>query len=167
MCRMAPGGNAFAVVKRLENRAADQPGASAAASAVTLRLIAGVNDLAAIRRFVRETIAPAGGSTQAVDDLVLAVDELATNIITHGYRGQPDVIEIVIRREAGIVVVQLRDEAPPFDPTHVPEPDTTVPWPLRPAGGWGVFLARRRVDTMTYQRTADHRNEVTLTKKLG
>jgi serine/threonine-protein kinase RsbW len=151
----------------MENQAADQPSASAAAGPFTLRLIADVNDLAAIRRFVRETITQAGGSTQAVDDLVLAVDELATNIIDHGYRGQPDVIEIVLRREADVAVVQLRDEAPPFDPTQWPEPDTTLPWHSRPAGGLGVFLARRRVDTMTYQRTADRRNEVTLTKKLS
>jgi len=150
------------VAVSMENQAADQPGASAA-----LRLIAEVNDLAAIRRFVRETITQAGGSTQAADDLVLAVDELATNIINHGYRGQPGVIEIVIRREADVVVVQLRDEAPQFDPTQLPEPDTTLPWHSRPAGGLGVFLARRQVDTMTYQRTADHRNEVTLTKKLS
>jgi serine/threonine-protein kinase RsbW len=142
-------------------------GVSAAAGPFALRLIADVNDLAAIRRFVRETITQARGSTQAADDLVLAVDELATNIITHGYRGQPGAIEIVIRREADVAVVQLRDEAPPFDPTQVPEPDTTLPWHIRPAGGLGVFLARRRVDTMTYRRTADRRNEVTLTKKLS
>jgi anti-sigma regulatory factor (Ser/Thr protein kinase) len=60
----------------------------------------------------------------------------------------------------------LRDEAPAFDPTQAPEPDITLPLHLRPVGGLGIFLARRLMDAMTYRRTSDQQNEVTLTKNI-
>jgi serine phosphatase RsbU (regulator of sigma subunit) len=136
------------------------------ADTFTRRFTAELNNLAAMREFVREAVARWGASTPVVEDLALAVDELTTNIISHGYGGRPDLIEIVVRREADGVLVQLRDSAPPFDPTQLPEFDPTLPLHLRPLGGMGVFLARRLVDALTYRRTADNRNEITLTKRF-
>src|SRR3989304_340568 len=100
------------------------------------------HNLAAIRRFIQETGAALDASASAIDDLVLAVDESATNIIKHGYGGQLGDIEIEIWREAEAVVVRLRDQAPPFDPTRVPDPDVPLPLDRRPVGGLGVFLTR-------------------------
>ncbi len=145
----------FVIVKRL------------AVTAHTLNLTADLQRLATARQFITQAATTLGATPKAVDDLVLAVDELATNIINHGYRGQPGAIEIVARREGDAIVVQLRDESPPFDPTQAPEPDTTLPLHLRPVGGLGIFLARRLMDAMTYRRTSDHYNEMTLTKKIS
>lgn len=131
-----------------------------------LNLTAELRHLADIRRFISLATANLGAPPKARDDLELAVDELVTNIIQHGYRREPKGIELVARREGDTIVVQLRDEAPPFDPTQVPEPDTTLPLELRPVGGLGIFLARRLTDSLTYRRTADQHNEVTLTKNI-
>lgn len=132
----------------------------------TLSITAELKHLATIRQFVEQTVAALGAPPKASDDLVMAVDELATNIINHGYRGQPKIIEIRARRAGGAIVVQLRDEAPAFDPTQASEPDITLPLHLRPVGGLGIFLARRLTDAITYRRTSDEHNEVTLTKSI-
>lgn len=137
------------------------------AEAHNLNLSAELNHLATVRQFIEQAATALGAAPKATEDLVLAVDELATNIINHGYRGQPEPIEIVVRREADAIVIQLRDQAPPFDPTLVAEPDTTLPLHLRPVGGLGIFLARRLMDTMTYRRLGDQKNEITLTKKVN
>ncbi len=134
---------------------------------VTLRVAAEVHNLAAIRRFIQETGAALDASASAIDDLVLAVDESATNIIKHGYGGQPGDIEIEVWREAEAVVVRLRDQAPPFDPTRVPDPDVTLPLDRRPVGGLGVFLTRCLVDAITHRLTSQGGNELTLTKKAN
>ncbi len=42
-----------------------------------------------IRDFVRKSVSSLGAGPALVDDMVLAVDESAANIIMHGYRGQP------------------------------------------------------------------------------
>jgi anti-sigma regulatory factor (Ser/Thr protein kinase) len=145
----------FVIVKRAER------------THFTYHASAALDQLANIRNFVSQSAARLGASPKARDDLELAVDELVTNIISHGYRQAPQDIEIVVQREAEVIVVLLRDEAPPFDPTQVAAPDITLPLHLRPEGGLGIFLARRVTDSMTYRRTNDHRNEITLTKKIS
>lgn len=150
----------YVIVKR-------PPGAVAHTTAHTLNLTADLHHLTTIRRFIEQAATALGAPPKTTDDLVLAVDELATNIINHGYRGRPNPIEIVVRREAGAIVVQLRDEAPPFDPTRIAEPDTTLPLHLRPVGGLGIFLARRLTDALTYRRIGDYQNEITLTKIIS
>ena len=132
----------------------------------TLRLSADLNNLAAARRFVRDTAIALGASVAAAEALILAVDESITNTIEHGYQGRPGEIEIEVRRAEEAVVVHLRDQAPPFDPTRLPEPDVTLPLNQRSVGGLGIFLARRFVDAMTHRLTSDGGNELTLIKKV-
>ena len=60
-------------------------------------------------------------------DVLLAVDEAATNVVVHGYQGREGVIEIEVLREGDALVIRLRDEAEPFDPTSLPPPDLAVP----------------------------------------
>jgi serine/threonine-protein kinase RsbW len=133
----------------------------------TLRIAARVERLAEIRRFVERTAAALGAGQEAIDDLVLAVDEAATNIVVHGYQGQPGMIEVEVGRQGDTLRIHLRDGAPPFDPTLLPMPDVTLPLEMRPLGGLGIFLMRQSVDAMTYRLTAEGGNELTLIKHIG
>jgi serine/threonine-protein kinase RsbW len=133
----------------------------------TLRIAARVEHLAEIRRFVERTAAALGAGQEAIDDLVLAVDEAATNIVVHGYQGQPGMIEVKVRREGEALLIHLRDGAPPFDPTQLPMPDVTLPLEMRPLGGLGIFLMRQSVDDMTYRVTPEEGNELTLIKYIA
>jgi serine/threonine-protein kinase RsbW len=100
-----------------------------------------------------------------VDDILLAVDEAATNIIVHGYRGQPGDIEIEVENQDGSLAVSLRDKAPPFDPTRVPMPDLSLPLDQRPFGGMGVHLMRQCMDDVIYRAPPQGGNELILVKK--
>jgi serine/threonine-protein kinase RsbW len=132
----------------------------------TLRIQAELSQLATVRQFVAETGDSLGLPRSVTDPLSLAVDESLANIIQHGYRGQPGTIEIKIESVDDRLVVRLRDQAPPFDPTRLPDPDTTLPLDQRPVGGMGVYLARRSVDGFAYERTAEGDNQLTLIKKI-
>jgi len=129
-----------------------------------LRVAADLSNLASIRDFVRRTAKLSGGGPALVDDLVLAVDESVTNIIMHGYRGQPGEIEIEVRKDEADFVVTLRDQAPPFDPTRVLPPDLKLPLERRPPGGLGIFLTRQAVDHVMHRVTGDGGNELRLVK---
>jgi serine/threonine-protein kinase RsbW len=102
-----------------------------------------------------------------VEDVLQAVDEAATNIILHGYRGQPGEIEIEMDQDHGALVVCLRDRAFLFDPTRVPPPDLTLPLEARRVGGLGVYLIRQFTDQMTWRATPDGNNELTLRKQAN
>ena len=128
-----------------------------------LQVPAEVGQLAAVRRFVREQARQLGADESGIHDVVQAVDESVTNAIVHGYHGSAGVIEVEVDRRGSALIVRLRDEAPPFDPTGLPDPDTGLPLERRQPGGLGVYLARELTDDMTYRQTGKG-NELTLVK---
>jgi serine/threonine-protein kinase RsbW len=113
---------------------------------------------------VREKAEILGVDPILVNDIVLAVDEAVTNIIIHGYAGQPGDIEIRVTREADALVVQLEDEAPAFDPQTVTKPDLSLSLEERPLGGMGVFLMNELMDQVRHSVTSQGRNKLTLIK---
>jgi serine/threonine-protein kinase RsbW len=132
----------------------------------TLRVLAELPNLAVIRHFVEETAMALKADRDAIDDMIQAVDESATNIIVHGYRGRTGNIEIEVTQEGYVLVVRLRDQAPLFDPTRAPPPDLTLPLERRRLGGLGIHLTRQFSDSMTYRITSEGGNELALRKKV-
>jgi serine/threonine-protein kinase RsbW len=130
-----------------------------------LRISAELNELETMRRFVEEQLRALGVESSAVYDVLLAVDELAMNIVVHGYRSRPGTIEVEMRTLGDALEVRLRDQAPPFDPTLAPTPDTTLPLELRPPGGMGILLARHFMDSMIHRMLPQGGNELILLKR--
>ena len=131
----------------------------------SLRVAADVAQLAAIRAFVEQQAHTLGVDASTIDDLVLAVNEVATNIVIHGYRRQPGEIEIELRPQGDAIEIRLRDHARLFDPTRVPAPDLDLPLHKRPFGGMGVHVTRQIIDAMRYRVTPEGGNELTLVKR--
>lgn len=125
-----------------------------------------LNRLADIRALVREVAIEGGAPPVCLDDLVQAVDEAATNIVVHGYGDHGGPIDIDARVDGERIVVELRDRAPAFDPTEVPEPDLSVPPLERRPGGMGLHLIRLATDSMTYRPRIGGGNILTLTRTL-
>jgi len=132
---------------------------------VSLRVAADVTQLAAIRAFVEQHAHALGVDAATIYDLVLAVNEVATNIVIHGYRRQPGEIEIDLRQQGDAIEIRLRDQARLFDPTRVPAPDLNLPLHKRPLGGMGVHVTRQIMDAMRYRVTPTGGNELTLVKR--
>jgi serine/threonine-protein kinase RsbW len=133
----------------------------------SLRIDAELDRLADVRRFIREEALAAGAQVESIEDLVQAVDESATNVIVHGYRGGPGWLEVQVAAEDGQLLVTLEDGAPAFDPTTVPEPDLTVPAMDRTPGGMGVHLVRACTDSVIYRRRDGGGNILTLVRSLA
>jgi serine/threonine-protein kinase RsbW len=122
--------------------------------------------LADIRALVREVAIEGGAPPVCLDDLVQAVDEAATNIVVHGYGHETGPIDVDARVEDEHVVIELRDRAPAFDPTVVPEPDLSIPPLQRRPGGMGLHLIRLATDSMSYRPRLGGGNILTLTRSL-
>ena len=131
-----------------------------------LRIPAELGRLAELRVLVREAARAAGADEDAVDDLVQAVDEAATNTIAHGYAGRPGFVDVTMARVGADLVITLEDDAPPFDPTVLPDPDMTVPALVRGPGGMGIRLMRLATDELAYRPRAGGGNILTLTRTL-
>ena len=103
----------------------------------------------------------------AVDYLAnLAIEELVTNCIKYGYDDSAEhIIEIELKLSEAQLEIIVTDDGHPFNPLHLPEPDTSLPLEERPIGGLGIHLLRKMSDAMDYTRT-EGRNRLTLRKTL-
>jgi anti-sigma regulatory factor (Ser/Thr protein kinase)/putative intracellular protease/amidase len=121
----------------------------------SLSFPAALDSLAPIGAAVLAAASAAGLAPPAAYRLRLAVDELATNIIVHGYMGAAaGTIDVRIEMDEKTLRVVLEDTGVPFDPRTVPVPgDLHLPAEQRQLGGLGVYLALQGVDHFSYEHS--------------
>ena len=96
----------------------------------------------------------------------LALDELFTNIITHGYtNGAEHWIEITMSHEDGTLIFRIEDDGVLFNPLKAERPDIGCSLEECKIGGLGVLLTRHFIKDISYQRSGN-KNVVTLTINL-
>ncbi|MEY8877402.1 MAG: SpoIIE family protein phosphatase [Leptothrix sp. (in: b-proteobacteria)] len=78
----------------------------------------------------------------------LCLEELITNIILHGLKGQDDrMIHVRMSMSDEWLEIILKDDAPQFDPfVEAPDPDLALDLDDRPIGGLGVHLVKTLMD---------------------
>jgi anti-sigma regulatory factor (Ser/Thr protein kinase) len=133
----------------------------------SLTVPATLDALSDISDFVLAAADAAGIHGQARYRLRLAVDEIATNIVTHGYPadrsdgGAPKTIDLHAETDDKTLKVILEDGGMAFDPRQVSPPaDLQAPLEQRQIGGLGVYLALTGVDQFSYERAGDRNRNV-------
>ena len=74
-----------------------------------------VNKLPAIRQFVYDQASSLKADQELLSDMIVAVNEIVTNIVVHGYDCQAGEIRLSVHQDQGSLVVQIDDNAPCFD----------------------------------------------------
>ena len=111
--------------------------------------------LDAIALFVLKAAKLAGLDRQTSYKLRLAVDEIATNIIQHGYAEADLQGEITCHAElnGACLTIIVEDWGIAYDYCKYTNPDSLQkPLTERPIGGLGIYLAIQSVDDFQYQR---------------
>jgi serine/threonine-protein kinase RsbW len=96
----------------------------------------------------------------------LALEEIVTNVICHGYKnrdGQSITVEVAVA--PGELTAWVEDAAPAFNPLQLSPPDVTAPLEQRRPGGLGIHLAKKLLDGLQYSRI-DGKNRLELRKRL-
>ncbi|MET9734958.1 ATP-binding protein [Streptomyces sp. NPDC006458] len=138
-----------------------------AVTAARIKVRAELEELDRVATFVRDVGRRAGLGDSALYRLRLAADELATNIVVHGYRGRSGEIAVDAAIEHDRLWVRLQDDAPAFDPHQgMRAPELGAPLSERRVGGLGVYLAVTAVDEFRYELVAG-RNVSTLVMLLA
>jgi len=121
--------------------------------------------LALIRTFVRRFCRDLPSPVLDEDDicqLELAVNEAASNIMKHAYRGRTDQrIQIEADAFADRISLRLSHGGEAFDPETVKPPA----FDGSREGGFGVYLIAQSVDEVRYARDERGRNSICLVKK--
>ncbi len=123
-----------------------------------LKVPGSLDYLQKIRQYVASAAQEAGVEKRAYK-LCLAVDEIATNIITHGYdeNGLEGNISVKTEIDEKSLTVYIEDTAKPYDPTNpdiLEEETLTTKKSLedRSIGRLGIFLIYESVDRFIYEK---------------
>ena len=130
-----------------------------------IRFHARPEQLKNMRAVVRQTLAPFGCDSELMTSLVLALDEACTNVIRHGYGGDPSgTLILQILQSGDTLIFRLRDFAPPVDREKVKPRDLED---IRP-GGLGVHFIGDIMDVVRFVDPPDGRgNLLEMRKTLG
>jgi anti-sigma regulatory factor (Ser/Thr protein kinase) len=122
---------------------------------LVLRVPSRTEYLAAIRDVTRRMAELAGFDGASADQLALAVDEAATNVIEHAYHGAADRrVELRFDVRGDELRVEIVDDGEGVDPRAVPQVDLRRYASERRTGGLGMHLMGRIMDSVTFRRTA-------------
>ena len=134
----------------------------------SLTVPADLDSLATISVFITDATARAGLDDHAAWQVQLAVDEASTNIIQHGYDdAAPGEIELAWHVDGPDLIVTLRDRGRRFNPDNVPAPDISSPLEERQAGGLGLYLMGRLMDSVAFEFDDAQGNLLKMTKRIG
>ena len=84
-------------------------------------------------------------------DLEIAVEEVFLNISSYAYAPETGQITIEAETDKQGIVLTFIDRGVPFNPLETPEPDVNASWQDRRVGGLGLFMIRKRMDSMEYE----------------
>jgi anti-sigma regulatory factor (Ser/Thr protein kinase) len=111
--------------------------------------------LGLVREVTRKMAEVAGFEERTADQLALAVDEAATNVLEHAYHGAPDrVVRVDMDDQGETFCVDVVDDGESFDPDKRPSLDVKTLERERRTGGLGVHLMERIMDSVTFKRSA-------------
>ena len=121
--------------------------------------------LGLVRELTKKMAEIAGFAEPVAERLSLAVDEAATNVIEHAYKGAPD-REVELRfedRGAGLPGGAGRHRATWWTRARCPRSTSTSSSPSAAPAAWAMHLMERIMDSVTFRRSA-RRNVCALVK---
>lgn len=132
-----------------------------------IEIVNKMDEMDKIADFVEQIGEELNLSIALVTSINLALEEAIANVIMYAYpKGEENKpIILTAEYENDELDFILSDKGTPFDPTKVPEADITLPIEKRPIGGLGIFLIRKIMGEVTYQRI-DGENKLKMSKKL-
>lgn len=124
-----------------------------------------VEELTKLPEFVDTVCEEAGVSMALVASINLALEEAATNVVLYAYQEGKGTIDIDASYAPQYIKFIISDSGIPFDPTQKEDADITLSAEERPIGGLGIYLVRKIMDSVSYERVDGH-NILTLIKDL-
>jgi len=133
-----------------------------------IRVSAVVDSVTEVTEFVDGQLEAMDCPMKAQVQIDVAIDEIFSNIAYYAYEGQPTPGEAVVRIEPlpdkpGISLTFI-DSGMFYNPLEKKDPDVTLALEERDIGGLGIFMVKKTMTKMLYERVNDE-NHLTLIKE--
>lgn len=117
--------------------------------------------------FVTECMEALSPQERSEVEMSIAVDEIFSNVAYYAYGDGVGAITLVvdIDDDRHTVSVAFIDEGIAYDPLGATDPDVLLSDDERSVGGYGIFLVKKFVDDISYQRIGN-KNVLTVSKRV-
>ena len=134
----------------------------------SIEIINKLDEMDNIAAFIEDVGESIGMSPSLVMSLNLALEEAIANVVMYAYPNEEGKHKIILNAvfENGELVFTLIDSGVPFDPTKAPKADITLSAQDRPIGGLGIFLIRKIMNEISYQRV-NNENHLIMKKRIS
>ncbi len=126
-----------------------------------------IENLKGVRDFIRGSLKEHGVPDLQISEMVLALDEMCSNLMIHAHHCNPDdLFELDIRMEKdNTVIFEIIDDGTAFDINQFSEPEVGNLVHEKRKGGLGIRLVKSIMDKIEYQHESG-KNICRLFKKI-
>jgi len=126
-----------------------------------------IENLKGVRDFIRNALKGHGVPDLQISELVLALDEMCSNLMIHSHRCNPEeLFEInIILKKGDPIIFEIIDDGNTFDINQFAEPDLGNLVHEKRKGGLGIRLVKSIMDKIEYQKRSG-KNVCRLTKNI-
>jgi serine/threonine-protein kinase RsbW len=122
--------------------------------------------LPALTQFLQEFWSAASLPPAQAMSFEVALEEVFMNVVVHGSSpGAVPRVEVSLALADGVVRMSIEEDGAPFDPMTLPQPDVQAKIGDRRVGGLGVFLVRKLMGAVRYERIGS-RNQLRMSKHI-
>ena len=125
--------------------------------------------LASLSQFIEKILLQLKVDKTIHDDIIISIDEIATNIILHAYHSNPEKeINILVTITDNKFQVDFFHTGDIFNPDNVPKPNLSPHLNDRKKGGLGLYIVNTFMDEIKYTFKSEHQNKnlISITKYL-
>jgi serine/threonine-protein kinase RsbW len=119
----------------------------------SIQLPARIENMEPLVQFISDNARKLGFSGKRVKEIELATEEALVNIINYAYPDHHGDIKVTcVQLQSKTFVIEIEDSGIAFDMLSLRDPDISAGISDREIGGLGVFLIRKLMDEVHYQR---------------
>lgn len=127
---------------------------------------ANVSELSNVLEFVESQLVVHKASMKVMMPISVAVEEMFVNVASYAYEGkEPGDCTVDLIFDGDDILIRLTDSGMEFDPVAKSDPDVTLSAEERGIGGLGIFMVKKSMDSLAYERV-DGCNVLTMKKKI-
>jgi serine/threonine-protein kinase RsbW len=115
-----------------------------------------IENLKGVRDFIRGALKDHGVPDLQISEMVLALDEMCSNLMIHAHQCNPDdlfELHIVVEKD-NPVIFEIIDDGSAFDINQFSEPELGNLVHEKRKGGLGIRLVKSIMDTIEYQHSS-------------